>query len=487
MINYRIVTNVLGAMLLLFGGLMLTGLVFSWYYESGDGWSLVQASGISIVVGGAMWAFSRMDKHDRRNNFHKKEGYLIVALGWIAMSSCGALPYWLSGIVPTFTDAYFESISGLTTTGASILNDIEAVPKGLLFWRSLTQWIGGMGIIVLTVAILPLLGIGGVELFSAEAPGPTSDKLHPRIRETAKRLWLIYVGLTILLTLILWAEGMCFYDAINHGLTTMATGGFSTKNNSMMYWDNVPLIQYTIVLFMFFAGTNYAVLYFGLKGRFNKVWNSTEFRAYAVGTGILTIFLTIAVYFNSDLTLEKSFRDVIFQILSIITTTGFVSADYTSWAPFITMIFFVLLFLGACAGSTSGGIKLIRHVVLVKHTLREFRRLLKPRAILPIRVNQGVVSPNIVANILVFLLLYILIFVISTIIMVAIGLDFETAVGAVATSLGNVGPGIGEVGPVDNFAWLPDRGKWFLSFLMMLGRLELVSILILFTPYFWRR
>lgn len=487
MINFKVVANVIGAMLLVLGGLMLTSLVFSWYYHSDDAMALLASGGVTVFIGGTMWASTRMNKSDRRSNFHKKEGYLIVALSWIGMSMCAALPYYFSGAIPNWTDAYFESISGLTTTGASILNDIEAVPKGILFWRSLTQWIGGMGIIVLTVAILPILGIGGVELFSAEAPGPTSDKLHPRIRETAKRLWYIYVGLTFALTLILWAEGMTFYDAINHALTTMATGGFSTKNASMAHWDAMPHIQYTIVFFMFLAGTNYAVLYFAFKARFKKVWNSTEFRAYLFGILGLTVVLTLVVHLQAGVGLEKAFRDVIFQVLSIITTTGFVSADYTSWTPYVTMIIFILLFLGACAGSTSGGIKLIRHVVLVKNTLREFRRLLKPRAVLPIRVNGAPVGQDIISNILVFLLLYLLIFVVSSVIMVGIGLDFETAVGAVATSLGNVGPGIGNVGPVDNFSWLPNSGKWFLSFLMLLGRLELITVLILFTPYFWRR
>ena len=273
MINFRPVIKVLGLLLVVIGFLMLTGLGFSLYYNSGDGYALVCSGFISIFIGGTCWYKTRRDE----SPIQKREGYLIAALGWLSMSIFSMLPYLISGVIPNLTNAFFESASGLTTTGASILNDIEAVPQGILFWRSLTQWIGGMGIIVLTVALFPLLGVGGVELFVAEAPGPTSDKIHPRIRETAKILWLIYVGLTILLLIILKLAGMNFFDAINHALTTMATGGFSTKNASMMHYD-VPAIQYPIIFFMFLAGTNYTVIYFGLQGKLKRVWQSDEFK-----------------------------------------------------------------------------------------------------------------------------------------------------------------------------------------------------------------
>ncbi|MCB0705065.1 MAG: TrkH family potassium uptake protein [Saprospiraceae bacterium] len=460
---------------------MFTGLPFSWYYHSGDAQAIFFSGGITILAGLLLWLYEFRSNADVK----KREGYLIVALGWLAMTTFGTLPYLISGVIDNPTDAFFESVSGMTTTGASILTDIESVPAGILYWRSLSQWIGGMGIIVLTVAIFPLLRIGGVELFVAEAPGPTSDKLHPRIQETAKRLWAIYVGLTGLLLLLLWIGGMNFYEAINHAMTTMATGGFSTQNESMAAYDT-PMIQYPIIIFMLIAGTNYTVIYLSLKGRWKNVWRSDEFKAYIGIVLGLAVVVTATVFFRSTMSLEAAFRASIFQIASIITTTGFVSADYTSWGNGMTMLFFVLLFLGACAGSTSGGIKIIRHLVFFKNSFLEFKRLLHPNAIVPLKLNGEVVRPKIMTHILVFLLLYLMLFVVGSFVVSVLGLDFKTAIGAVATSLGNVGPGIGKVGPVDNFAWLPDSVKWVLTFLMLLGRLELFTILILFTPYFWK-
>ncbi len=481
MINFRPVARFVGALLMLEGFLMLTGIAFSLWFNSGDERALLYSGMISLGAGLALWLY----KSKNESGIKKREGYLIVALGWIGMVTFGTLPYLLSGVIPTLTDAFFETVSGMTTTGASILTDIESVPKGILFWRSLTQWIGGMGIIVLTVAIFPLLGIGGIELFVAEAPGPTSDKLHPRIQETAKRLWFIYVGFTFLLGILLKLLGMSFYDAINHALTTMATGGFSTKNASMAHFDD-PAIQYCIVFFMFMAGTNYTVIYYGLRGKFRNVWKSEEYKAYLIIVLGLTAIVTAKVYIATGQPLEESFRESIFQIVSLITTTGFVSADYTSWTPSLTMLFFILLFVGACAGSTSGGIKLVRHLVFFKNSLLEFKRIIHPRAIVPLKISGQVVAPRIMTHILVFLLLYLMLFVVSSVIVSLMGLDFMTAVGAVATSLGNVGPAIGKVGPVDNFAWLPDVAKWFLSWLMLLGRLELFTLLVLFTSYFWK-
>lgn len=485
-INIRQIGRVVGVLQLLIGGLMLTALPFSFYYGSGDEMAFLQSAGVCFLAGGLFLFFSKTE--DRSVN--KREGYLIVALGWFTMVLFGTLPYLFSGEIPSLTDAFFETMSGTTTTGASILNDIEALPEGILFWRSLTQWIGGMGIIVLTVAIFPLLGIGGIELFSAEAPGPTSDKIHPRIRETAKRLWLIYVSLTGILCLLLCLVGMSFFDAANHALTTMATGGFSTRNASMAAFDS-PLTQYIIILFMFLAGTNYSVTYMGIKGKWNKVWKNDEFKTYLTIVGVLTVIVSATVFISQNvgektMAFETAFRDSLFQIVSIITTTGFVSADYTSWTPGLTMLFFILLFFGASAGSTSGGIKLIRHLVFFKNSVLEFKRLLHPRAILPLKLNGNVVAPRIMTHIFIFLLLYMILFVIGSVIMAGMGYDFDTAIGAVATSIGNVGPAIGHVGPVDNFAHLSDGAKWLLCFLMLLGRLELFTILVLMTPYFWR-
>ncbi len=481
MINVRPIARVIAVLLMLIGSLMLTALPWSFYFKSGDEIPLLNSGLICLVTGAALW-FIRF-RGD--NSIKKREGYLIVALGWLAMASFGMLPYLLSGVIPDVAGAFFESVSGMTTTGATVLTPIEGQPEGILYWRSLTQWIGGMGIIVLTVAIFPLLGIGGIELFVAEAPGPTSDKIHPRIRETAKRLWQIYVALTAILTVILYLAGMSFYDAINHAFTTMATGGFSTKDASIAHYG-LPIIQYPIIFFMFLSGTNYTLIYYGLKGRMDKVWASDEFKAYLFIVFILTLFVTLAVKAATGLPWEKAFQDSIFQVVSIITTTGYVSADYTSWSNSLTMVFFILMFLGANAGSTSGSIKLIRHLVFFKNSFLEFKRILHPRAVIPLKLNGQIVTGRILTHIIIFLLLYLMIFVTGSIIVSAMGLDFMTATGAMASALGNIGPGIGKVGPVDNFAWLSWEIKLFLAFIMLLGRLELFTILVLFTPYFWK-
>lgn len=486
MINWSAVTYVVSIIIMVLGAFMLTALPFSIYYNTPDKSAIIYAALTTSSIGFAIWWLSR---HTNKK-IAKREGYLIVALSWLAISIFSTLPYLYSYTFSGITNAFFESVSGLTTTGASVINDIEAMPKGILFWRSLTQWIGGMGIIVLTVAMFPLLGIGGVELFTAEAPGPTSDKIHPRIKETAKRLWLIYVALTIVLTIILYFAGMNFYDAINHGLTTMATGGFSTKNTSIAHFSS-PIIQYPIIIFMFIAGINYTIIYYSLKGNFKRVWRSDEFKAYLILILLLITYVTLSVHFSTPSTsFEQSFRDAAFQVISVVTTTGFASADYTAWSPNLTFLFFILLSVGGCAGSTSGGIKIIRHLAFLKNSMLEFKRILHPKAIIKMKIDGNIVDGKILTHILVFLMVYLFLFGIGTFAMTFVLADFEqpliTAMGAVATSLGNVGPAIGELGPTDNFAQVPAAGKWILTLLMLLGRLELFTILILFTPYFWR-
>lgn len=484
MINFRPIARVIGILLCIVGVMMWTALPFSIWYEE-DLLPLILA-GLTTAGAGGLFL---LIKNPRGVPIRKREGYLIVALSWVAMVLFGTLPYLYSGLFDSVADAAFETVSGMTTTGASVLTDIEEQTKnlhGILYWRSLTQWIGGMGIIVLTVAVFPFLGIGGIELFAAEAPGPTSDKLHPRISETAKRLWFIYVGLTILLAVLLVAFGLSPYEAVNHALTTMATGGFSTRNASAAAFG--PSVQYLLILFMFFAGVNYTLVYLSFKRRWAEVWASDELKAYIGLVVVLTGIITLKVYLGaaSVAGFEEAFRDSLFQVVSLITTTGFVSADYSQWATSAQLIIFVLLFLGACAGSTSGGIKLIRHLVFFKNSYLEFKRIVHPSAIIPLRINHEVVPGKIITHVFNFLLLYLMLFVVGSVILAMMGLDFMTAIGAMATSLGNVGPGIGGVGPVDNFAWLPAHVKLFLSFVMLVGRLEIFTVLVLFTPYFWR-
>ncbi len=483
LINTSVTFNVIGGLLSIMGTLMLTTIGFALYYGE-DFLPLLFASLITLSFG-AFLKFTT--KSSRDAEIKKRDGYLIVTMGWLSMAVFGTLPYLVTGSIPSLTNAFFETMSGLSTTGASILDNIEDMPRAVLFWRSLTQWIGGMGIIVLTIAILPMLGIGGMELFVAEAPGPTKDKIHPRIKETAKRLWVIYVALTTLQTILFLFAGMSFFDAINHALTTNSTGGFSTYQNSIAYF-NSPLIEYITVIFMFLAGTNFTLLYFGLKGKFKNVFKNDEFRWYLMAIIGLVLVLTPIVYYSGVYQdFSNSFRATLFQVVSIITTTGYASGDFTTWGSLATFIFFLLLFSGASAGSTSGGIKIVRIIVLMKNGFLEFKRRLHPNAVIQVSLNQHPVSNTIIYNLLAFIFLYLFIFTIGSGIMTAIGVPFDEAISSVATSLGNVGPGIGDLGPSHSFSQVPDGGKWVLAFLMLFGRLELFTVALLLTPYYWKR
>ena len=493
-LNYKIIFHFLGLLLLFNGGFMLLATLISWVYKDGVTLELSFASIVTIVLGGLVMLFTR--NHTKEMN--KREGYIVVTFGWIIMTLSGTLPYLFTESIPGFTNAFFETMSGYTTTGATILNDIEAVPKGVLFWRSLTHWIGGMGIIVLAIAILPLLGIGGMQLFAAEAPGPSTDKLHPRITDTAKRLWLIYFGYTAAETLFLNLAGMSFFDAINHSMATLSTGGFSTKNASVAYWNHEPLIQYIIILFMFLAGTNFVLSYFAFKGKVQKIIKDEEFKLYYRFVIIFTIIAALIIYFRTDITVstinhplvwgkgEGAIRHALFQVLTVITTTGFITADYTTWTSFLLVFFFGLMFLGGSAGSTSGGVKVVRHLLMIKNGFLEFKRTLHPNAIVPVRYNTKAVSGDIVFNILAFFILYMLSFIIGALVFSMFQIDFQSSIGLSASSLGNIGPALGHFGPVNNYAFLPPLAKWWSSFLMLIGRLELFTVLILFTPFFWR-
>jgi trk system potassium uptake protein TrkH len=455
----------------------------SLYYQEPEWIDIFKAGIISVVVGGLSYVIL---KPKIKTDINKRDGYIVVTLGWILLSLSGALPYVISGEIPYFTDAFFETMSGYTTTGASILNDIESMSHGLLFWRSLTHWIGGMGIIVLTVAILPLLGIGGMQLFIAEAPGLTPDKLKPRITDTAKRLWLIYIGLTGLQTILLALGGMSLFDSVNHSMATMATGGFSTRQDSIAYYSS-PYIHYVIIVFMFLAGTNFTLLYFGLHSRLKAIWKNEEFRFYLLFTLMFAVAISGVVYTVTGNSFEQSFRDSTFQLISIVSSTGFITADYTQWTPVLTVVFFMLMFVGGSAGSTAGGIKVVRHVILLKNSVMELRRQLHPNAVLPVRLNRKAISADITFNVMAFTITYFMVFAIGSIVISGLGYDFETTIGAVASCLGNIGPGLGKAGPVYTYAFFSSEAKWFLSLMMLLGRLELFTVLILFTPYFWAK
>lgn len=479
--NLKIIFKVLGLLLLVEGIAMLIALIVALIYGGNDILAFGICAGINLIVGGLITLLSRNAKKD----IGKREGFIIVSMVWVVFSLFGSFPYMISGAIPDFTNAFFETISGFSTTGSSILNDIEALPHGILFWRSITQWLGGMGIIVLSLAILPVFGIGGMQLFIAEVPGPTPDKISPRIKQTAKALWGIYLLFTAIETLLLWVGGMSFFDAICHSFTTMATGGFSTKQASIAHWSS-PFIQYVIVFFMFVAGTNFTLSYMAIKGKFSNAFKDEEFKYYWIIILGFTALITLGLVLSSNLKFEHAFRDALFQVVSVITTTGFATADYLLWPPILTILIFALFFFGGSAGSTGGSIKIMRIVVLAKNGYYELKRLVHPHAIIPVKFNKHSVDIKIVTNVLAFFMLYMVIFSVSTIIFTLIEPDLETSMGAVATSLGNIGPGLGSVGPADNFYHIKPIGKWFLSFLMLLGRLELFTVLVLFSPSFWK-
>ena len=479
--NIKIIIRVLGFLIFVEGVAMLLALAISLIYGEYDTTAFLLSSGICLVTGSIIAFLTNGVSRD----IGKREGFIIVSLVWVVFSFFGTLPYILSHSIPSFTNAFFETMSGFTTTGSSILSNIEELPHGILFWRSITQWLGGMGIIVLSLAILPVFGIGGMQLYVAEVPGPTPDKISPRIRQTAKTLWIIYLGFTLAETLLLWIGGMSLYDAVCHSFTTMATGGFSTKQASIAFWPS-PFIQYVIVIFMFLAGTNFTLSYLVISGKFKSAFKDEEFKYYGIFVLVFTAIISVGLIFTTQLGVEHAFRDALFQVVSIITTTGFATTDYLLWTPFLTLLIFTLFFFGGSAGSTGGSIKIMRIVLLLKNSYYELRRMVHPHAVIPVKFNKHSVDPKIITNVLAFFMLYFIIFGLSTIIFTLIEPDLESAMGAVATSLGNIGPGLGNVGPADNFLHVSAPGKWFLSFLMLLGRLELFTILVLFSPAFWK-
>ncbi len=482
-INVKLIIKFTGILVMMLSGFMLLSLPWSVYYgETHTISSVLISAGITLVSGLAGVLATR--RHDHRN-IGKKEGYLIVTVAYLSISFFGALPFFISGAIPVFSDAFFEATSGIATTGATILIEIEALSKGLLFWRSMTHWLGGMGIIVLTLAILPILGVGGMQLFVAEVPGTTPSRLHPRITQTAKRLWGIYVGLTLVQTALLMLGGMDFFHSLNHAFSTVSTGGFSTQNDSIAGYSSY--IQYVIVLFMILGATSFSLHYYVLKGQFGKILHNEEFGFFLKLMGIFTLLFFLALLLSQQAGVESTFRKSLFQVVSIVTTTGFVTTDYMEWSGYLWFFLFLLMFTGGCIGSTAGGLKMIRILVLVKNSRLEFRRLLHPMAVIPVRVNKKTIPPDIIHNFLAFFLAYMLLFMAGSAVMTMFGLDFASAIGATAATLGNVGPAIAHVGPVDSYAGIPHGAKWVLSVFMILGRLEIFTVLLLLSPSFYRK
>lgn len=413
-----------------------------------------------------------------------KDGLAIVGLSWIILSAFGALPMYITHVVPSYTDAFFEVVSGFTTTGATIFPDIEILPRGILFWRSLTHWLGGMGIIVLFLALLPVFSQSAFQLFKAESPGITVERVEPRMKETAKMLWSVYVFVSLLEVIFLKACGMTFFDALCHTFGTMATGGFSTQNASVAAYG--PMVQWVITIFMFIAGANFMLHYSALKGQQKEYWRNEEFRMYFLLIFVSIIFFTLIL--RSTGLSASPLRDSAFQIVSIITTTGYTTADFDLWPQILRFALILLMFIGGCGGSTGGGMKVVRFFISCKIAMRSVLQAVYPNAVIPVRFNGGTCSDRIIDSVASYFIIFISLFFLGTAVLtITEGCDLVTAFSASIASLSNIGPGLAKVGATQNYAWISSLGKWMLIFLMLAGRLELYSILILFSSESWKK
>ena len=484
--NTRMVFRTMGALLLIEAVFMALAWGVSLWYGEADCDIFLLSTIITLLAGViGLCVGSRAE-----SRMGEREGYVIVAMVWVVFSAFGLLPYYLSGQVPSLTDAWFESMSGFTTTGATIIPDLNGITHGLLFWRSLTQWIGGMGIIVLSIAILPIFGLNGMQLYAAEVTGLTYEKLSPRIADTAKMMWSTYVILTAIEVLGLWLCGMPIFDAICHSLSTIATGGFSTKNNSLAFYDNAS-IHYLVTFFMFISGINFVLLIYLIRGKARNFFQDEEFRWYSIAVIVFAIAITLGLYIArpgwSGVEMERAFRDSIFTVISSMTSTGYTISDYMYWPVVGWVVIFFLMLTGACAGSTAGGIKWVRLSIILKNGVAEFQRRIHPNAIIPVKLNDKTVSQQTINNIMAFLIFYIFIIVVTAVIFCACGVNFDEAIGSAVSAIGNVGISIGQFGPSGTYADFPVVGKWVMSIVMLIGRLEIFTVLLLFTRALWRK
>lgn len=479
-INFGMISKVMGVLVLVEAGLLLISAGVSLLYHESDYIYLIYTAGLNVIVGLIMLLLGRgADKQISR-----RDGYFIVSVSWLIFTFLGMLPFYLSGAIPSVTDACFETMSGFTTTGASILDDIESLSHGLLFWRSLTQWIGGLGIVLFTIAVLPLFGGSSQQLFLSEATGVTHDKIKPKTTVTARRLWIIYIGLTILETVLLMFGGMDLFDSVCHAFTTTATGGFSTKQNSISYWDS-PYIEYVVSLFMILSGINFSLYYFVFKGHIKNFFKDDELRWFLKSVGTITLIITIALFINNHYDLEKAFRKALFQVATAHTSCGFATDDYNLWPPFTWMLLVFAMISGGCTGSTSGGVKNLRILIIFKNIINQFRQMIHPRAVLPVRVNNNSITPQISSVVFTFFATYLICIFVGWTLLMSFGVGLTESLGTIVSSIGNVGPGLGAFGPVFSWSALPDAAKWVLFVLMFIGRLEIFGILLLFYRRFW--
>ena len=481
MINFRIIARAFSLLLIVEGLFMLVSAGVSFLFHEHAASAFCYSALITLVTGAMVFTPLRNEE----KIVGTREGYIIVTGIWLIFSIFGTLPFLLSGSIHNFGDAFFESMSGFTTTGATILPDIESMPHGILFWRSVTQWLGGIGIIFISLSVFPVLKSFNIQLAATEFSGQPTDKIHPRIKDAAKRLISIYCLLTLAESVLLIVGGMSVFDAVCHSFSTLSTGGFSTHNNGIAAFSS-PFIMIVLSVFMFIAGTNMTLVYFGLKGNFKKIVGNSEFIFYVIICSGFILLVSLLLFFKSGFSAGKALLDGAFHVISIITTTGFYTQDHNLWGGIILIIFFILMFTGGTSGSTAGGIKIVRLLLVTKNSRQELKRLIHPTAFIPVRIDKRLISQNTIYNLLVFVTLYFFVMCLGAFIVSFMGYDIITSFSTSASMLGNIGPGLGTFGPFTNYSALPMAGKWILSVLMLLGRLELLTVMILFSRNFYR-
>lgn len=480
-INAKLIAYVIGILTWVEGGLLLLCMAVSLLYHEDDYIYFLYATGINVLVGGCLTAYGK----GADTWMTRRDGYCIVSLTWVIFTLLGMVPFLLSGDIPSVAGAFFETMSGFTTTGFTVVDHLDTMSKGMLFWRALTQWVGGLGIVCFTIALLPIFGGGNLQLFSAEATGVTHDKLHPKISMTTKLIWTVYIILTSVCTVLLWVGGMNVFDSVCHAFSIMGTGGFSTKQASITYW-NSPFIEYVTSIFMILASLNFSLLVLCLKGKFGKLFHDCETRWFIGSVSFLTLAVAATLFLQSHYPLEEAFRKALFQISTLHTSCGLVTDDYTLWPHFTWILLLFAMLAGGCTGSTAGGIKNMRFAILYHAIRNEFKRLIHPNAVLPVRINQHVVSHTTLNTVAMFTLFYLLCGFVGSLLFMLCGIDFLEAITTSIAALGNVGLGFGEYGPAYTMSGMPDAAQWIVSFLMLIGRLELFSVLILFSPMFWK-
>ena len=482
LINRKMIFRILGILLGLEGIMFLVCAGVSMLYRESSYIYFIYSTLIAVVAGGILLFLGR----NAENTLSRRDGYCIVAFTWLLFTAFGMLPFYISGEIPSVTDAFFETMSGFTTTGATVLDNIESLSYGMLFWRSFSHWIGGLGIVFFTIAVLPIFGLGNQVLFSAEATGVKQDKIHPKISMMAKWLWTVYIILTLTETILLWLGGMSWFDAVCHAFSTTATGGFSTKQNSVAYW-NSPFIEYVIAIFMLLSGVNFSLYFLCLKGKFQNIVKDNEVRFFFSSVFIVTLVITASLIFQNHYGVEEAFRKAFFRVSTLHTSTGFATDDYNNWPQFTWLLLVYTMIVGGCTGSTSGGVKNLRVLILLRSMKNEFYQLIHPRAVLPVKINKRSVPVSVIATVTTFVLTYLVCAFVGWIVLMVMGVGMLDAFGVVFSSLGNAGLALGSFGPAYSWSMLPDAGKWLSSFLMLMGRLELFGILLMFTPGFWSK